>query len=69
MVAIVKWLAIILLSATAAVSSEEKPRDEVKYCVRWAWTGDIYNRQVRCVEWATRDCSNRLYKELCRIGR
>ena len=69
MVTFVKWTIILLLSATAAVSSEEKRRDEVKYCVRWTWTGDVYDRQVRCVEWAVRDCSNRLHKEICRLGR
>jgi hypothetical protein len=20
-------------------------------CVRWAWTGDVYNRKVVCLEW------------------
>jgi hypothetical protein len=20
-------------------------------CVRWAWTGDVYNRKVYCLEW------------------
>jgi hypothetical protein len=20
-------------------------------CVRWTWTGDVYNRRVVCVEW------------------
>jgi len=20
-------------------------------CVRWAWTGDVYNRKVICLEW------------------
>ena len=21
-------------------------------CVKWSWTGDVYNRTVTCVEWA-----------------
>jgi len=20
-------------------------------CVRWGWTGDVYNRKVYCLEW------------------
>lgn len=20
-------------------------------CVRWTWTGDVYNRKVVCLEW------------------
>lgn len=20
-------------------------------CVRWAWSGDVYNRKVVCLEW------------------
>jgi len=20
-------------------------------CVRWTWTGDVYNRKVVCIEW------------------
>ena len=21
-------------------------------CVKWTWTGDVYNRTVTCIEWA-----------------
>ena len=24
-------------------------------CVRWTWTGDVYNRVVVCLEWQDRD--------------
>jgi hypothetical protein len=24
-------------------------------CVRWTWTGDVYNRKVICLEWRDRD--------------
>ena len=34
-------------------------------CVRWTWTGDVFNRKVYCLEWRVKDCSNRLHKELC----
>ena len=23
-------------------------------CVRWAWSGDVYNRKVVCLEWRKR---------------
>lgn len=23
-------------------------------CVRWTWTGDVYNRRVYCLEWKKR---------------
>jgi hypothetical protein len=26
--------------------------EKVEYrCVRWAWTGDVFNRKVVCLEW------------------
>jgi hypothetical protein len=24
-------------------------------CVRWTWSGDVYNRKVVCLEWRKRD--------------
>ncbi len=24
-------------------------------CVRWNWSGDVYNRKVVCLEWRDRD--------------
>jgi len=24
-------------------------------CVRWTWTGDVYNRKVYCLEWKKLD--------------
>lgn len=24
-------------------------------CVRWTWTGDVYNRKVVCLEWRKKD--------------
>jgi len=27
-------------------------KDKAEYrCVRWSWTGDVYNRKVICLEW------------------
>jgi hypothetical protein len=24
-------------------------------CVRWTWSGDVYNRKVVCLEWKKKD--------------
>ena len=24
-------------------------------CVKWTWSGDVYNRKVVCLEWRDRD--------------
>lgn len=24
-------------------------------CVRWTWTGDVYDRKVVCLEWRNKD--------------
>ena len=36
---------VLLISLTLAYV---KPEYE---CVRWTWTGDVYNRKVICLEW------------------
>jgi hypothetical protein len=33
------WLLVLTLQAT-----------EYR-CVKWTWTGDVYNRRVVCLEW------------------
>jgi hypothetical protein len=39
------WLLLPLFLLTAT-------SEKVEYrCVRWAWTGDVYNRKVVCLEW------------------
>jgi len=30
------------------ILAQAKPEYE---CVRWTWTGDVYNRKVICLEW------------------
>ena len=37
-------------------------------CVKWSWTGDVYNRKIVCLEWKIKDCSNRLYPYICKSG-
>jgi hypothetical protein len=36
----------MFLSTTLATAAKTEYR-----CVRWAWTGDVYNRKVVCLEW------------------
>ena len=43
-----KYLILLLLVLAPA----EAARLE---CVRWTWTGDVYNRKVVCLEWRDRD--------------
>jgi len=38
---------------------------ELYRCVKWTWRGDVYERKVYCLEWVKKDCSKRLYKEIC----
>jgi len=59
---IVFILCLIILSAGA----EKTKKDETLKCVRWGWTGDVFERKVYCIEWAKKDCSHRLHKEICK---
>jgi hypothetical protein len=43
-----KYLALLLLVFVPA----EAARIE---CVRWTWTGDVFERKVVCLEWRDRD--------------
>jgi hypothetical protein len=38
-------LALVLSALTTYSHSEEMK------CVRWSWTGDVYDRKVVCLEW------------------
>ena len=37
----------LILSIFLAGLNPNEPR-----CVKWTWTGDIYNRKVVCLEWS-----------------
>ena len=45
----------------------EKATDYTWACVRWTWTGDVYDRRAVCVEWQKKDCSRRLHPEICKL--
>ena len=51
-----KYLVLLLL----VLSPAEAARME---CVRWVWTGDIYNRKVVCLEWRDRDAPKKEEKK------
>ena len=71
MVSIVKWLLVAWLSIMVVASEEISNRlkkNEAWVCVRWQWTNTALEQKVNCVEWVIKDCSNRLYPELCKRG-
>lgn len=44
-----KYVVLLLVGITI-------PSTAARYeCVRRAWTGDVYNRKVVCLEWRDRD--------------
>ena len=58
-----------MLNSGAQIKKDtEKSDDSAWACVRWTWTGDVYNRRVVCVEWQKKDCASRLYPEICKRG-
>ena len=61
-------IAIMTIADLTASSKQILKKDEVWVCVRWKWAGSPGQSQVLCVEWAKKDCSNRLYPEICRKG-
>ena len=44
-----RYLVLLLVGVTI-------PSTAARYeCVRWTWSGDVYNRKVVCLEWRDRD--------------
>ena len=71
MVSIVKWSIVAWLSIMVAASegtSNGLKKDQARVCVRWQWVETALEQKVKCIEWATRDCSNRLYPDICKRG-
>jgi len=62
---LISVLAVVLLTASSEIPLK---KDEIWKCVRWRWAGTPGQSQVLCVEWNKRDCSNRLYPEICKLG-
>ena len=62
-----KFIAIVICSMILFVVAKETKKEEILVCVRWRWTGDVFERKVYCVQWEKKDCSNRLHKSICKL--
>ena len=51
---------LVLLLLVLVLAPAEAARIE---CVRWTWTGDVYNRVVVCLEWRDRDAPKKIEKK------
>ena len=61
-----KKIRMILGISALLITYSAAGKDETLKCVRWGWTGDVYERKVYCLEWVKKDCSQRLHKEICK---
>ena len=43
-----RYILVLLLVSVPAVAARME-------CVRWSWSGDVFNRKVVCLEWRDRD--------------
>ena len=62
----IKLIVFIICLMILSAGAEKTKKDETLKCVRWRWTGDVFERKVYCIEWVKKDCSQRLYKEICK---
>ena len=58
-------LAVVLLTAS---SDQILKKNETWVCVKWQWSSSPFEGKVSCLEWVKKDCSNRLYPEICKRG-
>lgn len=42
-------LVLVIFTPTTYSSSDKKE------CIRWSWTGDVYERKVVCLEWRKKE--------------
>ena len=49
-------IVILLLMVIVVTVPSAAPRLE---CVKWTWTGDVYNRKVVCLEWREKEERNK----------
>lgn len=43
-------------------------KDEVWVCDQWKWVGAPIEGKVVCINWVKKDCSDRLHKQICKLG-
>jgi hypothetical protein len=65
-------IAILALMLSSSIESQQSSvpskKDEALICVKWRWAYTAFEGKSICVEWIKKDCSNRLYTELCKKG-
>jgi hypothetical protein len=44
-----RWILVLFLVFLPGAASQDK-KTEYR-CVRWTWSGDVYNRKVVCLQW------------------
>jgi hypothetical protein len=45
-----------ILATVAIMAAVIIPSSAARWeCVRWTWSGDVYNRKVVCLEWRDKD--------------
>ena len=54
--AILTCLAVPSAQTTTASTSGNTTTNE---CVKWTWSGDVYNRKVTCLEWRKKEERNK----------
>jgi len=45
----------MFISAISLIIALNLPIKEEYKCIRWSWSGDVYNRKVVCLEWKRKD--------------
>ncbi len=58
-------LAVVFLTAS---SDQILKKNEVWVCVKWKWSRSPFEGKVTCVEWVKKDCSGRMYPEICKLS-
>lgn len=54
------FISTLISALILAISPPEKNRkDEQLECVRWGWSGDVFERKVYCLQWRKKDRSKR----------
>jgi len=48
-------LSLIYTNVAGAPPLEPLKKNEEYVCVRWTWSGDVYDRRVVCLEWKKQD--------------
>jgi len=69
---VIKSIVFLLLFVT--IANAENPKDKLKPNEAWvctAWRGSAdpsQNSPSVCIKWTKKDCSNRLYVDICKRG-